>query len=132
MIVLDASAAVESLIGEGAAGRRVLQRLRDLHRIHVPELFDLEVMSAIRRAERSDKITEAAAVQALSHVAGLRAERWRHEELLPEAWRRRHRHSTYNAVYVALAKLLDLPLVTVDRRLAASAADDVAVELLVA
>lgn len=132
MIVLDASAGVESLISPSDVGQRVRQRIRPLPEVHVPELFDLEVMSAVRRFERSGTVSEHDAARALVNLGDLRVQRWRHQEIRADIWRRRHRHSIYDAAYIALAKLLDLPLVTTDSRLAEAAGDDVAVELLVA
>jgi predicted nucleic acid-binding protein len=49
--------------------------------------------------------------------------------LLVRAWHLRDSLSTYDAVYVALAELLDAPLVTCDSRLAASGGHDAAIEL---
>ena len=48
--------------------------------------------------------------------------RMEHEPLWAEAWRWRDNLSAYDAMYVALAHLLELPLVTADERLASVAA----------
>ena len=132
MIVLDASAGVELLAGKGPLASRVSDRLAPLTGFHVPDLFGVEVMNALRGLERGRRMSEFECASAIGDLVALRCEHWRHEELLPEAWRRRHRHSIYDAAYIALAKLLDLPLVTTDRKLAEAAGDDVAVELLAA
>lgn len=129
LIVLDASAAIDLLLDSGGRGEHLNKRVAPLERFHVPELFDVEVMSALRGIERGGLMDEARAATALERLSGLRAERWRHEELRPDMWRRRHRLSIYDAAYVALAKLLDLPLVTADAKLAIVAREDVAVEL---
>jgi len=44
--------------------------------------------------------------------------RYEHTLLLDRAWELRHSVSTYDAMYIALAELLDLPLVTCDAALA--------------
>ncbi len=43
-----------------------------------------------------------------------------HRLLLQDAWDLRHRLSTYDAFYLALARRLEAPVVTCDRRWAAA------------
>ena len=132
MVVLDASAGIELLALEGPVADVVERRIAPLNDVHVPELFDLEIMSALRGLERGGVLDRDAATEVLVRLLSLRANRWSHEETRADTWRRRHGHSIYDATYVALARLLDLPLVTTDRKLAEAAGDDVAVELLAA
>jgi predicted nucleic acid-binding protein len=42
----------------------------------------------------------------------------------------RHNHSFYDSLYVALAEVLDVPLVTLDRRLARAVGDATEVTVL--
>lgn len=51
-------------------------------------------------------------------LADLDVARYTHERLLPLIWRLRHNLTAYDAAFVALAKLLDAPLVTLDARIA--------------
>lgn len=47
-------------------------------------------------------------------------ERVSHRPLMERCWRLRANVTVYDAVYVALAEILDAPLVTADSRLAAA------------
>ena len=130
MIVLDASAAVNLLTGYGSAGGPLDSRVGTSIEVHVPELFELELMSALRGLERGGRISSDRLSRALARSEKLRALRWSHAELRCGIWPLRQRLSIYDAAYVALARPLDLPLVTTDAKLAAGAAGTgVAVEL---
>jgi len=50
--------------------------------------------------------------------------------LLRRVWELRHNLTAYDAVYVALAEVLDAPLLTRDRRLDATAGHEARVELV--
>ncbi len=63
-------------------------------------------------------ITATAASTALDDLQHLPVRRVPHVRLLPRCWELRRNLSIYDAVYVALAEALDLPLLTADRRLA--------------
>ena len=56
--------------------------------------------------------------------------RYPHHFLLPRVWELRGNLTTYDAMYVALAEMLDAALVTRDRRLATAAGRYAAVELV--
>lgn len=56
MIVLDASAGVELLCRNGARGDWIAERLAGEFTVHVPALFDLEVLHALRGLEASEKL----------------------------------------------------------------------------
>jgi predicted nucleic acid-binding protein len=56
-------------------------------------------------------------------------QRHAHDFLLPRVWALRDNFTAYDAIYVALAEVLDATLLTHDRRLAASARRHVPVEL---
>jgi len=53
-----------------------------------------------------------------------------HEDLLPRIWDLRHNLTAYDASYVALAEVLDAPLITFDHRLASAPGHRARVELL--
>jgi predicted nucleic acid-binding protein len=69
------------------------------------------------------------AVQALENLRRLPVHRVSHERLAQFAWLLRDNVSFYDGLYVALAQLLERPLLTLDRRLA-RAGVDVEVEIL--
>ncbi|HWJ54977.1 MAG TPA: type II toxin-antitoxin system VapC family toxin [Vicinamibacterales bacterium] len=118
MIVLDASAILELLLGT-PAGLEVGARLADpAMALHVPHLIDLEVAQVLRRYVRDAQLTEKDAVNALQDLRDLDLTRHAHEPLLGRVWALRQNFSVYDAVYVALSEVLDASLVTCDRRLA--------------
>ena len=118
MIVLDASAALELLLVTDL-GRALADRLLEPREsLHAPELVDLEVAQVLRRFERAKTLSAARAEQALDDLAALPLERYSHRLLLRRAWELRPNLTLYDAAYVALAELLDAPLLTCDAALA--------------
>jgi predicted nucleic acid-binding protein len=118
VIVLDASALVELLLGT-QAGRSIGVRIADPEvALHVPHLADVEVTQALRRYVREGEIDSASAVSALEELRSLDLERHAHEPLLDRVWGLRENLTAYDAVYVVLAEVLGATLVTCDGRLA--------------
>ena len=60
----------------------------------------------------------------------LNVSRFPHDDLIETAWEIRHTVSAYDAMYVALARELDIPLLTKDRKLLNAARDLCDVEWL--
>ena len=117
MIVLDSSAAVEWLLGLPLADA-VADRIRSVESIHAPALIDIEVAHVVRRYCAAGEIPARSGERALSALAGLDVIRYTHELLLPLIWRLRHNLMAYDAAFVALATVLEAPLVTLDERIA--------------
>ena len=118
MIVLDASAAVAVVLNERELAEGVRERLAQTRgAVHVPYLFDLEVLSAIRGHLRGGRLAQDAAERALDLASQLRVRRWEHHPFLDRIWAMRDNVTAYDAVYLALAEALELPLVTTDARL---------------
>ena len=121
MIVLDArSAAVEILLGS-ALGARVLDRLESHAKVHVPEHFHIEAISVLRRYALRGELGELRAARAMAMLRELRVVRYPVMDLLDTIWSLRARLSAYDAAYLALARRLDLLLLTTDTGLAAAA-----------
>lgn len=117
MIVMDASAAVELLLGT-PVGAQVAARLQaDGGPAHAPHLIDVEVASALRRGVARRLVDEARAAEALEDLEDLAVVRYAHGPLLVRVWELRAGLSPYDATYVALAEQLGAPLVTRDARL---------------
>ncbi len=116
MIVVDASVLVTALLDEGGPGALARERLVTSD-VHVPELADVEVLSVVRRRVLGGRLTAARGAEALQDWSDLAVERYPHLPLLGRAWQLRDAVSAYDAQYVALAELLDSPLVTADARL---------------
>lgn len=126
MIVVDASAIVDL-----TAVRRhsaLWERLREGD-LHAPHLIDVELTSALRGLVARGTLTDSEAMRVRADAAAVAVTRYPHELLLDRAWELRHVVSVDDGVYVALAELLTAPLVTCDRRLAASRGHDAAIEL---
>ena len=130
MIVLDASAAIEFVLGT-PTGRRVRDRVAASGvSIHAPHLIDPEVAQVMRRKAALREISADRAKEALDDFADLRLSRYPHGPLLERAWELRERLTAYDAMYVVLAEALAAPLVTTDRRLARVRGLGARVELL--
>jgi L-threonylcarbamoyladenylate synthase len=120
VIVLDASAAVETLLGS-ETGRLVLDRLEWHAEAHVPEHFHIETISALRRYALRGELGELPAARAMARLRELRVVRYPVIDLCDAIWELRERLSAYDAAYLALARRLDLSLLTTDTGLAAAA-----------
>jgi predicted nucleic acid-binding protein len=130
VIVLDASALVELLLGT-PAGHVVADRIADpALGLHVPHLADVEVAQALRRFVSGGDLDASAAVGAIADLRALDLQRHAHEPLLDRVWQLRQHVSAYDAVYVALAEALDAVLVTCDGRLSRAPGVARRVELL--
>lgn len=120
MIVIDASVVVTALVrGEYADwAEERLSTAGSGRSLYAPHLLDAEVGHALRRRVAARKLRDDRASAALSELAVLPLRRVVHTGLLDRAWQLRHNLSFYDGIYVALAELLDAPLMTLDRRLA--------------
>jgi len=130
VIVLDASAAVEWAI-RSPAGERVDRRLMKMSGArHAPHLIDLETASALRRLVAAGLVSAERAEEALIDFTDLALVRHSHELFLPRIWELRTILTPYDASYVALAESLEVPIVTCDRRLAATKGHHARVEVI--
>ncbi len=118
-----------ALADDGPDGDRVRSRLR-AEQLAAPHLLDLEVVSAWRRLVAAGALDERRAALALDDLCSLRIQRAPHDPLVPRCWEVRHNLTTYDAAYVALAELLQIDLLTADRRLAEAPGIRCGVELL--
>jgi predicted nucleic acid-binding protein len=130
LIVLDASAAVELLLGT-PTGSMVADRIAPpTMALATPHLLDLEIAQVIRRYVLAGTISQARGQTALQHLLMLDLERYPHDFILPRIWELRHNLTAYDAAYVALAEVLVAPLLTSDERLAASTGNNASIELV--
>ena len=118
MIVLDASAVIELLLGTRAGGRVVRRIAASGESLHAPHLIDLEVAQALRRYAQSGQMSEGRAVEALDDLADLDLNRYPHDVFMSRIWALRRNATAYDAAYLALAESLPAPLLTTDTRLA--------------
>ncbi len=116
MIVIDASFLVVALGDDAAEGAGARARLHG-EDLAAPHLIDLEVTSVLRSALRAGRMTAQRARQALQDLADLDIERVAHTNLLARVWELRDNHTAYDASYIALAELLQAPLLTYDAKM---------------
>ncbi|MGQ0778553.1 MAG: type II toxin-antitoxin system VapC family toxin [Pseudonocardiales bacterium] len=115
--VVDAAAAVSALGRKDAVGIATHKRIAEAT-CHAPHLLDAEVGHVLRRGERAGEISEETARTALRALPTMIDHRYPHTGQLAErAWELRHTITFYDGLYVALATVLDLPLLTGDIRL---------------
>lgn len=130
MIVLDASAAIEWLF-QSAAGVKIDRRIFSISEsLHAPHLLDVEVIQVLRRYARDKTITAQRGQEALEDLADLPLHRYPHDFLTPRVWELRATLTAYDAVYVALAELLDAPLLTCDGRIASAPGHHAKIEVV--
>lgn len=114
MIVIDASAMVEALVGR-QADEELLDALQD--DLHAPHLLDVEVLSVLRGLTLSGKLRPRAAEQARTDHFAFTVARYETAGLADRVWQLRNNHTTYDACYLALAEALAAPLCTCDHKL---------------
>jgi predicted nucleic acid-binding protein len=117
MIVVDASCLYEVLIGAPGSGP-IRHRLAADPDHAAPHVVDVEVFSVIRRDFLSGRLDRTEASLAVDDLQAWPAERFSHRFLLARAWELRETVRGWDAMYIALAELMDAPLLTTDLRLA--------------
>lgn len=116
MIVVDASVAVGALCGDTACIRALEDR-----RLVAPHLIDAEVAHAIRSLAAGGRLNSDDAHSLFRTWSRLAVDRLPMTGLFSRVWDLRHNLTAYDAMYVACAELLDVPLVTADRGMAGAA-----------
>ncbi|WP_423928213.1 type II toxin-antitoxin system VapC family toxin [Candidatus Palauibacter sp.] len=128
-VVLDASVVIELVLGT-EPGVQIRDRVADPRiSLHSPELVDLEVLNVLRRYERTGTVSPDRVAEAFRNLLDLDLVRHGHGVLLERVWARRRNLTAYDAAYVALAEILDAPLLTTDGRLARVPRLPIAVEV---
>jgi predicted nucleic acid-binding protein len=123
MPVVDASVLVELLVDLEHA-ELVEERLEaEEHTLWAPHLIDAEIGQALRRHVRQGRMDADTAGEAIWQIDELPIRRIEHELLVHVAWGMRDNLSFYDGLYVALALMLDEPLLTFDARLARAGVD---------
>jgi predicted nucleic acid-binding protein len=116
LLVVDASAVVEALIGS-ELGAVVRMRMRG-HELHGPAHLDAEILSALGRLYRAGELPAEAVTGALRELALAPIVRHHLADLLDGAWQARDRLRLVDALYLELVAKLDAALLTTDAKLA--------------
>jgi predicted nucleic acid-binding protein len=120
-VIVDATAMVAAIGDVATMGDTARAQLSMAPAWHAPAHMTVEVVRTFDRLARHGQLTDAQArVYAMQMVDGVGAAVVLHADrsLLSAAWSLRANLSTYDALYVALAEHLRLPLLTADLRLA--------------
>lgn len=116
MIAVDANAVVALLVDEselGAASRRLYAE----HDLAAPDLLPYEVASVLRKLCQQNVVTTRTAEHALQDLHLVRISPVPYVDISGRIWQLRENLSIYDAAYVAVAELFDVPLLTFDGRI---------------
>lgn len=115
---------------DGRAGDVARERVRHASLRAVPDLVDVETVAVLRRRWNAGILSAQRFKAAVDDLSALPIERFPTAPLLGRAYELRSNVTPYDAVYVALAEVLEFTLLTADARLAAAPGIRCAVELL--
>jgi predicted nucleic acid-binding protein len=121
LIVVDASVLTDFLLGRAQTLRSVGRELagHEHEPLHAPELIEPETLDALRRLALAGGITDQRACEAVGDLANMRLVRYPHAPFRERVWELRHNLTGYDATYLALAEVLEDPvLLTGDSGLA--------------
>lgn len=116
MIVVDACIVANAVADDGADGDRCRALLAAGGRAGAPDVLDVEVLLVLRRMWLGGNLDDDRLRAALNDLAELPLARWPTRHLTARAARHLDL-DPHDAVYVALAEVLEAELVTADRRL---------------
>ncbi|QIM16683.1 type II toxin-antitoxin system VapC family toxin [Leucobacter insecticola] len=118
MIVLDASAAIELILGLPLSEQVRNRLVQGNWHVAAPQLLVVEVLQVLRRRVLAGSTSHSDADEALDLLDDLGIHYFDHQSLVGRVWQLRDNCSAYDASYVALAEALDAELLTLDARLA--------------
>jgi predicted nucleic acid-binding protein len=115
--VVDSSLLVAALVDSSADGIWA-EDIVSGGALHAPELARVEAANILRRLELSGRLTGIQAGAAFEDLMELALDLYPFEPFAERVWALRHGVTGYDGWYVAVAEALDMPLATLDRRLA--------------
>ncbi|MDA2910801.1 type II toxin-antitoxin system VapC family toxin [Nitrospiraceae bacterium AH_259_D15_M11_P09] len=115
--VVDASVGIKWFIPEPYSD--AARRMRARQDLHVPELFSVEVGNALCKRVRRGDLSLGEAEEIFDDLQELPLHRHADNGVLPVAFNlaNKSRQSLYDALYLALAVMINGQLVTADRKL---------------
>jgi predicted nucleic acid-binding protein len=114
VIVVDASAMVEALVGRDVDETLLNALAGD---VAAPHILDVEVLSVLRGLVLGHKLGEPAASAARNVHFGFVIDRHATAPLADRIWDLRQQYTSYDAAYIAMAEALEAPLHTCDAKL---------------
>jgi predicted nucleic acid-binding protein len=119
LLVLDASAAIEAVLGRPLA-LRIVENLEHADRVTVPDLYFAEIANALWKYVRAGDLTPDEAQEMLSIGAALPDDGLPAQELATEALATAtaFNHPVYEALYAVTARREGAAVCTIDQRLA--------------
>lgn len=118
MIVVDACVVANALADDGSRGDAARLILREAGAVAAPDLVDVETASVLRKRWLAGDLTAHRFRSAVDDLIDLPLDRYPSHPFMRRAYELRANVSAYDSAYVALAEVLDCPLVTLDERLA--------------
>ncbi len=115
-VVLDASVLIALTSDSGSLGRWA-EELTLMGGLVAPDLALVEATNILRRLEQTGKLQSLEAASAARDLTDLPIELLPFSPFAERVWQLRDNLTSYDALYVAVAEALDLPLATLDRKL---------------
>lgn len=118
-LVVDSSAVVSALLDAGAEGSRIRAQMAG-HGLEAPDILLVEASNVLRRLEISGTLSDQTASAAFADLLAFPINFWPSRLLVDRIWELRGSVTSYDAAFVALAEKLNVPLLTLDRRLSSA------------
>jgi len=118
-IVVDSSVLVALTSDAGPVGQWAERLLADEY-LFAPHLALVEATNILRRLELAGKLERLEAASAAADLVALEIQLLPFAPFADRVWQLRANLTSYGAVYVAIAEQFDMPLMTLDRKLAES------------
>jgi predicted nucleic acid-binding protein len=118
IVVIDASVVGHWLLTTQTPTLALIQEFAGEGAFAAPHLLDAEVGHVIRRRVLTGLVSKTRGLIALDDYLALPIDRYPHTNLLPRAFELRDNATIYDAIYLALAEVLEAVLLTRDSRLA--------------
>ncbi|MGH7882317.1 MAG: type II toxin-antitoxin system VapC family toxin [Candidatus Dormibacteraceae bacterium] len=115
-VVIDASVVIALLVDESEVGEWATSSLAGV-RLLAPDLMPYEVTNTLRRHVFRGMIDISTAVSAHLDLTESSFELYPYSSLAERIWELRENLTSYDAAYVALAELMNAPLITLDSRI---------------
>lgn len=110
---------VEALLGSGDLGDWAERVLQGAYLV-APQLLHAEVANIVRRLEMSGRLSAMGADRTFAQLQAMPVGTVPFGACAQRIWELRHNLTCYDAWYVAAAELHDVPLATLDLRLASA------------